>query len=136
MIEKKKIIISIIILLLLIIIIPLYFIYFTNIGLVIKCPIHSILHIYCPGCGLTRMIKSILELNFYQAFRYNPLLFILFPFILVLLIDKYINWLKSSKNYLYKRINPKVYNILLIIILIYFILRNIPMFKYLIPTVI
>ena len=133
---KKKIIISLLVLIIIIIIIPLYFLYFVKIGIVIKCPIHSILHIYCPGCGLTRMIKSILELNFYQAFRYNPLLFILSPFILFLIIDNYINWLKSSKNSLYKRINSKVWSILLIIVLVYFVLRNIPMFKYLIPTTI
>ena len=124
---KNKIIISSIVLLLLII-------YFTNTVFIIKCPIYSILHIYCPGCGLTRMIKSILQLNFYQAFRYNPLLFILFPFMLVLTIDNYINWLISNKNSLYKRINPKIWNIILIIMLVYFILRNIPIFKYLIPT--
>lgn len=82
------------------------------------------------------MIKSILTLNFYQAFRYNPLLFILSPFILILLIDKYIKWLKGNNNYLYKKINPKFWYICIVILVIYGIIRNIPTFDYLIPTII
>ena len=42
----------------------------------IPCIFHKITHMYCPGCGLTRMIISIFKLDIYQAFRYNPLLFI------------------------------------------------------------
>ena len=32
---------------------------------------------YCPGCGVTRLIFSLLQFDFYQAFRYNPLIFII-----------------------------------------------------------
>ena len=41
-----------------------------------KCIYRELFNIYCAGCGSTRMIKTIIHLNFYQAFRYNPLFFI------------------------------------------------------------
>ena len=51
-----------------------------------ECPFRKLLHIYCPGCGTTRMIKAIMHLEIYQAFRYNPLMFI----ILVIFLPIYI----------------------------------------------
>ena len=48
-----------------------------DIGVV--CPIHEILGLECPGCGGTRMALAIMELDFYQAFRYNPFLFVTLP---------------------------------------------------------
>ena len=43
----------------------------------IPCLFHEITNLYCPGCGITRMFLSLFKLDFYQAFRYNPLVFIL-----------------------------------------------------------
>ena len=96
----------------------------------IPCLFHKITHLYCPGCGLTRMIISILKLNFYQAFRYNPLLFIMLPFIIIYEIIYYINWIQD-KNF---TISKKIWYILLIITIIYTILRNLNTFNYLAPT--
>ena len=70
------------------------------------------------------MIISILKLDFKSAFYYNQLLFILTPFIIVLLID-YIYSTIKNKIPLYKKINNRVWYILIIIFIIYGILRNI-----------
>lgn len=96
----------------------------------IPCIFHKITHFYCPGCGLTRMILSIFKLNFYQAFRYNPLLFIMMPFIITYEIIYYIYWIQD-KNFI---ISKKIWYTLLIITIIYTILRNINIFNYLAPT--
>ena len=96
----------------------------------IPCIFHKITHFYCPGCGITRMILSILKLDLYQAFRYNPLLFIMMPFIITYEIIYYINWIQDKKI----TISKKIWYILLIITIIYTILRNINMFNYLAPT--
>ena len=90
----------------------------------IPCIFHEITGLHCPGCGLTRMIISIVKLDFYQAFRYNPLLFILFPFAFTLIIN-YIYSVIQKKEPLYKRINNKVWITVIIILVIYGILRNI-----------
>lgn len=96
----------------------------------IPCIFHKITGLYCPGCGITRMLISIINLNYYQAFRYNPLMFILLPFFIIYYILYYIYWLKNKKLV----INNKIWYTLLIIIIFYGIIRNLPFFKYLIPT--
>ncbi len=99
----------------------------------IPCPIHFITKLYCPGCGITRMIKSIIKLEFYQAFRYNQLVFLLFPFFLFLIID-YLIKIITKKEPINKKIPEYVWIILIIILLIFGIIRNI--FPYFAPTTI
>lgn len=125
---KKKLIIALILFLLLIgyLILGNYF------HIYIDCPIKKITGLYCPGCGVTRMLSSMLTLDFYQAFRYNPLLFINLPIILFLLIESII----AKKEPLYNKIPTKVWVFVIIILLSYGILRNIPFFDFLAPTVI
>jgi hypothetical protein len=41
-------------------------------GSIIICPMHDLLHLYCPFCGGTRAILSILTLRPLAALRYNP----------------------------------------------------------------
>ena len=36
----------------------------------------------CPGCGITRMLVSLLQGDIYAAYQYNPVLFCLSPYIL------------------------------------------------------
>ena len=79
------------------------------------------------------MIRSLMHFEFYQAFRYNPLVFgLLFAF-LGLIIAEIVYFIRNKKIF---NISTKIYVILLVIILIYWILRNIPFFSWLIPTVI
>lgn len=82
------------------------------------------------------MFLSLFKLDFYQAFRFNPLVFIALPFIIVFLIDYILKWLKGKDNYLYVKINDKVWIFLVIITLLFGVARNIPFFDYLIPTMI
>ena len=41
--------------------------------------INQVFGIYCSGCGLTRAGIAILQLDFYQAFRYNAFSLIFIP---------------------------------------------------------
>ena len=125
-INKKKVIYYSIIL----IVVSLVY-YFLNhkYNIEIPCLFHKITNLYCPGCGITRMIFSIIELDFYQAFRYNPLLFIL---LVCYLIIKLIEIIRKKKI----AIKPIYSYYLLFITIIYGILRNIDAFSYLIPTVV
>ena len=49
------------------------------------CIIKEVLHIPCPGCGMTRAIFSALRFDFVQAFAYHPL-FPLVPLIFLYFI--------------------------------------------------
>lgn len=101
---------------------------FLNIS--IFCPFHKITGFYCPGCGITRMLLALISGDFYQAFRYNSLLFISLPFLLFL----YINALLFPRNPFYKKIPANVWYFVIGLLILYGILRNIPFFDFLAPT--
>lgn len=94
------------------------------------CPFHKITGLYCPGCGITRMFLSILTGDFYQAFRYNSLVFISLPIMIFL----YINNLLYPKKAIIKKIPSNIWYLTIAIFLIYGVLRNIPFFDFLAPT--
>ena len=96
-----------------------------------RCLFKYLFNFYCAGCGTTRMIKSLIKLDFYQSFRYNPGAFILS-------IMLYIYLILLIYNYIFKGIvifpNTKILIVIIIVLFIYMILRNIPYFNYLVPT--
>ncbi len=95
----------------------------------IPCFFYELTGYYCPGCGITRALLSLLHLDFYQAFRFNILVITLLPFFIIYSIYKYI--FKGKK-----RIPNLVWSILLIFTLCFAVLRNIPAFDFLAPTII
>lgn len=80
------------------------------------------------------MIVSIIEFDFYQAFRYNALLFIFSPFIFLCILDKFLVFLFAKKSFLLDKLNDKVWYFFLVVAILFGIVRNIPIFDYLIPT--
>ena len=109
----------------------IYFILSELLDVGIPCLFYEITGYYCPGRGITRLLFSFLKLDFYQAFRYNPLIFILIIitgiyWLVKFILKKFMNISIAIPNY--------VYYILLVIVIIFGILRNIPMFDFLNPT--
>ena len=43
------------------------------------CPTYLLTGLYCPGCGTTRMLHSLLHFHLFEAFDHNVLMFILLP---------------------------------------------------------
>ena len=96
-----------------------------------ECPIFHYLNIYCAGCGATRMVIALLQGNIYQAFRYNPLMFILLILGIIYGIWMIIYYIKN-KMILVPTL--KIWLIIIGVMIVYMVLRNIPSFVYLIPT--
>jgi hypothetical protein len=96
-----------------------------------KCPWKTLFNIDCAGCGVTRMIKALFRLEFYQAFRYNSLFFILIVLFIIYLI--YILVCKIRKINFYKLSYRELY-ILSALLIVFMILRNIPGLEFLKPT--
>lgn len=120
--------IRVVIFLLLLLLIYIYINISTFYQFVFDCPIKKFTSFYCPGCGITRMFKSIFEGQFYQAFRYNPLVFLLLIIVFIyLILDIFFH--KNIK----KIVNKRLLISLLLIILIYGVLRNISIFSFLAP---
>ena len=124
---KIKIMISLIVILLC----TSFFFLYTKINIFIPCLFHQITGLYCPGCGITRCLVSIIKLDFLQAFRYNMLVFILLPIFIFIGIKKYYCWLLNKQCILFSN---RFYITLAIITILFGILRNI--FPFLAPTII
>ncbi len=96
----------------------------------ISCPSKTLLGLNCPGCGSQRLIHNLFHLNFGEAFRYNPLLFILSPFVLYILgilVSNLFFGTKIRMRILYK--NWFVY-LLFGTIILYGILRDLPWYPF------
>lgn len=96
-----------------------------------NCITYQLMHIYCPGCGGTRMVMSLVNGDIYQAFRYNSLLFIIIPCLLIIYIYECIHLVLSgeaSKNI------EKILIVIAIALIAYGILRNFKYFELLAPT--
>lgn len=98
-----------------------------NFGIYVPCLFRKVTGFYCPGCGITRMVIACFQFDFYQAFRYNPLVFIL---CLLFLLMKILRFQFSVK------VREYASYFLLFVVVLYGILRNIEMFSYLQPTII
>ena len=96
----------------------------------IPCIFFEFTGLYCPGCGITRLCLSLFEGDIYQAFRYNPIIFIDVPIIFILFV---LNILFKDKKII-KKITDILIIILAVITVIFGVLRNIPMFSFLAPT--
>jgi hypothetical protein len=102
----------------------------------LPCPIRLFTGFYCPGCGSTRELYSLLHGEIYQAFRFNPALFILLPFIVFYILAKSIYFIRGIKHDPLHKVPSSVFVTILILLLVYAIMRNIPLFSFLAPTVV
>ena len=74
----------------------LIFVLCTNIG--IPCVFHLITGLKCPGCGISRMLMSIVRLDFVSAFWHNPLLFVTGPLIIAYIVASEVKFVKYGNR--------------------------------------
>ena len=105
----------------------LVFYYFINkhTGFFIPCLFNEITGYRCPGCGITHALFEMLNLNFKEAFFYNPLVIIYMPFILAYFFYLDYLYVYDKEDKILKKIPNFVMIIVLIITLLYGVLRNI-----------
>lgn len=100
-----------------------------------KCPLYATTGIYCPGCGSQRATHDLLHFNIIGVIHHN-LLYLLALILLsyhgiILMANKFLN-----KNWQSILNHPKTPIIVLVIIILFWILRNLPFapFSWLAPT--
>ena len=125
----KKRIVNVVLFIIAILITSFTFLYIIKL-IDFKCVFKEIFNVYCAGCGTTRMVESILKLDLYQAFRYNPLMFILFIILGIYIIYQIFVYIKKGSIL---KINIKVLIIIASLLIIYMIIRNISVFDFLKP---
>lgn len=130
--SKTKRIALVIALPLILIIIGLVYVYLQTQGIIqFECIIHKLTGLSCPSCGGTRMVYSLLNLEIYQAFRYNSFIFISIPYIMYIYIDWGYEYIKHNRQ------SSKTGRLLIILftcIVVFGVLRNIPYFNFLLPV--
>ena len=132
--QKKKRTIIVILLFILSIIFLLIYKIINNIYHVgIPCIFHRITRLYCPGCGMTRAIFSLLNLDIKQAIRNNILVVIVIPFIIIYIINYIYIWINDLKKDPSKIFPKYIWYSLLIITILFGIIRNIKYFYWLNP---
>ncbi|MCX7834097.1 MAG: DUF2752 domain-containing protein [Ignavibacteria bacterium] len=93
------------------------------------CYFHYITGYYCPGCGGIRGTHFLLNGNIIEAIKSNLLIFTFIPLITYYLITRFV-LLIFNKNL--STFNPPLWLVMVfvIIILLYWILRNIPVYPF------
>ena len=93
----------------------------------VECLFKKMFHISCPGCGLTRSFRAILNLDFINAFKYNILgipLFILCIIYTILLIKDIITGEGTANKWII-RIFSKYYILIICLFIISMVINNI-----------
>lgn len=89
-----------------------------------SCWIYEAIGILCPACGGTRCVKEFMRGNWFQAFFYHEIFFVLIIYLLMINIVYIINLNRKKKiaTWLY----PKFWYVIIfaIVLIIYTILRN------------
>ncbi|MCR5208953.1 MAG: DUF2752 domain-containing protein [Lachnospiraceae bacterium] len=110
----------------------LLYLLYNRTGRGIDCQIHKFTGCYCPSCGATRMMYSLIhDLDLRQAFRYNPMLFLTLPVAFVLYVPQLAVFVRTGGLSDWMVPVIKVWGVLMVL---FCILRNTPAFYFLAPT--
>lgn len=94
------------------------------------CMFYKLSGYYCPGCGAGRACYCILHGRLAQAFRYNPLLCILLPWLALYIAACGIQWLVTGRETVSSRIPIEATYVLLAVVILYGIARNIDVYPF------
>lgn len=94
-----------------------------------KCPFHSITGFHCPGCGSQRALHDFLHGRILEGFQHNILIglgFLVIFYKIYIIVRGYL-YPQKTKNLLY---NPKITWLILILVIVFWIMRNIPFYPF------
>ncbi len=111
-----------------------------------RCPFFTLTGLYCPGCGSQRAVSSLLHGDIIKAFHYNVMLAASLPLVLYSAFRTTIYWiikdLGEKRNMIWVRFftlnsipqkifySPVFVKAVLVIIVLFWILRNIPVYPF------
>jgi len=97
------------------------------------CLFHEITGQYCAGCGMTRAVVALSNMDFYQAIRYNVFVVIALPFLAIYFLVEGYYWVLNRKNR-FEKVFQVIAVVILVGLVVYSVFRNIPAFSWLAPT--
>ena len=102
-----------------------YYVWFSLTGLGIPCFFHLITGLKCPGCGVTRMLMSLLRLDLSAAFSYNAVLLCLLPLLLSLGLFSLIRYIRTGSRFMTRAENALVLAMAAVLV-VWGVVRNLP----------
>ena len=75
-----------------------YGIFYKKTGIGIPCLFYEITGLYCPGCGITRMMVSLLEGNIVEAISFNHVIFFMMPLFLWICCALIVRYIKTGNK--------------------------------------
>ncbi len=98
------------------------------IGFGIPCVFNLITGLKCPGCGISRMCKSLMVLDFRSAWEYNAAIMCLIVPGAAVCADISVRYIKDGTRAPHKWANA-VMCIMICVLLLFGIVRNLPYFR-------
>ena len=96
-------------------------------GPFIPCVFHSLTGLYCPGCGMFRLVYHLVHLRIGMAFACNPLGFIILPCMIAAWV---LQRFPRGRGLVVKLDRMYVTRALLWSVIAFWALRNIPVFPF------
>ncbi len=92
------------------------------------CPLYLLTGIWCPGCGATRSLHSLLTGDVASFFTYNPLFAVALPLVVFLLARFIVRLLRGrAPTAPLATMSPGAGWTVLAVFVTYFVLRNVPL---------
>ncbi len=101
-------------------------------GFALFCPFRRFLHIYCPGCGVSRMFFHLAHLEWYEAFSSNCVAFCILPIAVVMCAVHAFRYIRYGDGRLRRFEQAGVY-LAIGVLLVFAVVRNIYPAPLLIP---
>ena len=103
-------------------------------GAGLKCPVYELTGLYCPGCGSGRAVYSALHGRFAESFRYNPVLYLLGIPAAAVFLHEYLRLVFPGLGLRPVHISRGVALGVTLALLVWMIVRNLPMCSVLAPA--
>lgn len=111
----------------------LLILYETLDGESLQCPFYKLTGLYCPGCGSGRAVRALLRGDLAESFRWNPMLYLMgLPAALCVLYE-YVRIVFLPRKLRPIVLSKRLCVILVVLILTWWILRNLPGLAFLAP---
>lgn len=102
-------------------------------GTGIECPFYKWTGFCCPGCGTGRAVQALFHGHIAEAVSYNILLPVLGLPCLFILVHEYLRIVFPGLKLRPVMLSQRMILSILVIVIAFWVLRNVPMFSFLAP---
>ncbi|MDD2955655.1 MAG: DUF2752 domain-containing protein [Oscillospiraceae bacterium] len=93
----------------------------------IPCLVKTLTGLYCPGCGMGRAFSALVQGNLLLAFRQNPAIFLVLPWVGLYCGARLADWAATGGNHIDRYVPDRLLLWVLIALFVFAIFRNIPL---------